>query len=85
MLGPNAELVAASKEFFARGSTRRRVMDPDVVQVYAPRVLTIEPSHICAGTVCFQHDGHAVQVLVPRVKDVTAHASDRRAEQAVER
>ena len=52
-----------------------------------PLVLTVEPAHVGRGPVRLEHDGDPVQLLVPRMKDVSGHdaRSDRGAAVAVER
>ena len=65
MLRPNAELVAPPQELLFRRAARRGVVHADVVQVDAALVLAVESAHVGRGAVRLEHDGDAVQLLMP--------------------
>lgn len=73
-LGADPELGAPAHVVLLR-SAGRRVVHTDVEQVHASRVLRIEPADIRQRASGLHHHGDAVQLVMPRVKDVPAQTA----------
>jgi hypothetical protein len=46
------------------------IVGPNIQEVYPVGVLVVEPAHVCTGTAGVDHDGDAVQLVMPGMKDV---------------
>lgn len=71
MLGANTELGRTRQVLVSGRGTRRRVVHSNIVQDDPPLILTIEATDIGARTVRLQHDGDPMQLVMPRVKNVS--------------
>src|SRR5690349_1873216 len=73
LLCPNAELHRALDVILFRDAARRRVVHADVQKMDAGVVLRVEAADVRPRAARLQHDGHAVQRVMTRMKDVAAH------------
>ena len=71
MVRPNPELGRPRQILVSRRRTRRRVVHSHIVHDDPSLILTIETTDIGARTICLQHDGDPMQLVMPRVEDVS--------------
>src|SRR5689334_15583177 len=75
MLRRDSEPIATLQECFLRNRRRGGIVHPDVMHVHAAIVLAVEPADVGLVTYGLEHDRHAVQRLMPRMKNMPGHGA----------
>ena len=73
-VGTHAEASTPADELLT-GAARCGVVHSDVEQMNSRRVLGVESAHVREKTRGLHHDGHAVELVVAGMKDVSGQAA----------